>query len=157
MDYFPLIAKFTFSKLDTKKKNLYVENTQTLRVDNVCFFQIFFFSTKCTPFLLKIRVDFNIDDYRGKNTWTTENYFYNWLEHIWLTSAFDLENYRFWKCTFNKSYSCLCEKSHECIIYIIWNQIIVKINLYLKWNVKRGTWNKNYKLINQHKHDMCHV
>jgi len=29
-------------------------------------FQMSFFKTKCTPFLLKIRKDFNIDDYKGK-------------------------------------------------------------------------------------------
>jgi hypothetical protein len=29
-------------------------------------FQMSFLKTKCTPFLLKIRKDFNIDDYKGK-------------------------------------------------------------------------------------------
>ncbi len=30
------------------------------------FFQMFFFPTKCAPFLLKIEEDFNIDDKRAK-------------------------------------------------------------------------------------------
>jgi hypothetical protein len=29
--------------------------------------------------------------------------------------------------------------------------------LYLKCNVKGGTQNINFKVINQHKNDMCHV
>ncbi len=41
---------------------LHVQNTQTLRMDNHCFFQMPFFSTKCAPFLLKVGEDFNIDD-----------------------------------------------------------------------------------------------
>jgi hypothetical protein len=35
------------------------------------------------------------------------------------TFGFDLENYGFWKCAFNKSCSCLYDKGHELIIYII--------------------------------------
>jgi hypothetical protein len=49
------------------KKKLYLQSTQTLRMDNPYFFQMSFFSTKCAPFLLKIGEDFNIDDYKGKN------------------------------------------------------------------------------------------
>jgi hypothetical protein len=29
--------------------------------------------------------------------------------------------------------------------------------LYLKCSVKGGTWNANFKFINQHKNNMCHV
>jgi hypothetical protein len=29
--------------------------------------------------------------------------------------------------------------------------------LYLKCNVKGGTWNTNFKVMNQHKNNMCHV
>ncbi len=29
--------------------------------------------------------------------------------------------------------------------------------LYLKCNVKKGTQNTNFKVINQHKNDMCHL
>jgi len=29
--------------------------------------------------------------------------------------------------------------------------------LYIKYNVKEGTRNTNFKIINQHKNDMCHV
>jgi hypothetical protein len=50
---------------------------------------------------------------------TNENCFSNWLEHIWFKGVFDLENYEFSKCVFNKSCSCLCDRGHECIIYMI--------------------------------------
>ncbi len=83
------------------------------------FFQTSFFSTKCAPFFLKIKKDLNIDDYKGKRTWTDENYFYNPFKHIWFKSVFDLENYGFWKCGFNKSCSYICDRGHECIIYMI--------------------------------------
>ncbi len=33
---------------------LYAENTQTLKIDNLCFFQMSFFSTKCAPLFLKL-------------------------------------------------------------------------------------------------------
>jgi hypothetical protein len=44
------------------KMFLHVQNTQTLRMDNLCYFQTSFFSIKYVPFLLKIGQDFNIDD-----------------------------------------------------------------------------------------------
>jgi hypothetical protein len=43
-------------------KKLHVQSTQTLRVDNFCFFFKQSFFTKCAPILLKIGEDFNIDD-----------------------------------------------------------------------------------------------
>jgi hypothetical protein len=42
------------------------KNIQILEVDNFCFFQMFFFFTKCAPFLLKIKEDFKINDYKGQ-------------------------------------------------------------------------------------------
>jgi hypothetical protein len=33
--------------------------------------------------------------------------------------VFDLENYGFKKCGLNKRCSYLCDKGHECIIYLI--------------------------------------
>jgi hypothetical protein len=44
------------------------------------------------------------------------NFFNNPFEHIWFKSAFDLENYEFWKYDFNKSYSYICDRRHEYII-----------------------------------------
>jgi hypothetical protein len=41
---------------------LHVQSIQILRMDSSCFFQKSFLSTKCAPFLLKIEMDFNIDD-----------------------------------------------------------------------------------------------
>jgi len=35
-------------------------------MDSLCFFQTFFFSTKCAPFLLKIGADFYIDVWKEK-------------------------------------------------------------------------------------------
>jgi hypothetical protein len=43
----------------------------------------------------------------------------NWFEYIWLKRTFDLEIYGFWKCDFNKNCSYLCDRGHECIIYMI--------------------------------------
>jgi hypothetical protein len=40
---------------------LHVQNTQTSRVDNPYFFQMFFLSTKCAPFFLKFGKELNID------------------------------------------------------------------------------------------------
>jgi hypothetical protein len=45
----------------------------------------------------------------------------------------------------------------EGMIYMIYNQFVVKIYLYLKCNVTRGTRNIDCKVINQHKNDTCHV
>jgi hypothetical protein len=44
------------------KMFLHVQNIETLIMDIPYFSQTSFFSTKCTPFLLKIGKDFNIDD-----------------------------------------------------------------------------------------------
>jgi len=41
---------------------LHVQSIQTSKVDNPCFFQMSFFSTKCAPLFLKIWKDFNIND-----------------------------------------------------------------------------------------------
>jgi hypothetical protein len=46
----------------THQTFLHVQNTQTLKMDNPCFCQMCFFTTKCAPLLLKIGEDFNIDD-----------------------------------------------------------------------------------------------
>jgi hypothetical protein len=59
------------------------------------FFKRFFSSTKCSPFLLKIGKDFNIDDYKYKRIGINESYSNNQFEHIWFKHAFDLENYGF--------------------------------------------------------------
>jgi hypothetical protein len=74
-------------------------------------------------------------------TWTNEIFLYNQFEHIWFTCVFDFENYGFWKCGLNISYSYLCDKGHECTIYMIQNQFLVKTYLYLTCNVKLGVQN----------------
>ncbi len=60
--YFPLIGKFTCSKLDTNKKCFYLFKAFKLQEWTIFVFFKHFFSTKCAPFLLKIKQDFNIDD-----------------------------------------------------------------------------------------------
>jgi hypothetical protein len=35
--------------------------------------------------------------------------------------------------------SCLCDRRHECIIYMIYNQFVIKMCLNLKCSVKGGT------------------
>ncbi len=108
LEYLSSIAKLTCSKFDTNQTFLHLQSTQTLKMDNPCFCQMSFFTTKCAP-LLKIGEDFNIDDEKDKRTWTN---FYNQFEHIWLKSVFDLKNYGFWKFAFNKSCSCLCNRGN---------------------------------------------
>jgi hypothetical protein len=53
---------YMFKVWHKSKMFLNVQNTQTSKMDNPCFFQTPFFSTKYAPFLLKIEEDFNIDD-----------------------------------------------------------------------------------------------
>ncbi len=48
-----------------------------------------------------------------------EIHFYNTFEHIWFKHVFGPKNYEFWGCGFNKSYSFLCNKEHDSIIYMI--------------------------------------
>jgi len=88
-------------------------------MDNLYIFQMSFFPTKCAPFLLKVGEDFNIDDYKGKRTWINGIFLLNHFQHIWFKGAFDSKYYGFWKCGLNKSCSYLCDKGHECIIYMI--------------------------------------
>jgi hypothetical protein len=60
-------------------------------------------------------------------------------------------------CFFNKSCSCLCDRGHECIIYMILKHFVVKMYLCLKCNVKGGTQNANFKVINKYNNDMRYV
>ncbi len=66
---------------------------------------------------------------RRAKWWTNENCFFNLFEHIWFKCVFDPKNSGFWKCDLNKSYSYLCNRGHECIIYMIYNQFVVKTHL----------------------------
>jgi hypothetical protein len=61
--FWTINRKFYMLKVLHKSKMfLYVQSIQTSKVDNPCFFQMSFFSTKCAQFFLKIGEDFNIDD-----------------------------------------------------------------------------------------------
>jgi len=46
-------------------------------------------------------------------------FLYSIWAHIWFKHAFNLEDYGFWKCGLNKSYSYLYNRRHDCIIYMI--------------------------------------
>jgi len=46
-------------------------------------------------------------------------FFNNEFEHTWLKHAFEFKYYKIWKCGHNKKNSYLCDRRHECIIYII--------------------------------------
>jgi hypothetical protein len=50
------------------------------------------FPTKCTPFLLKIRKDFNIDSVKGLELMNLKKKLF---EHIWFKNGFGPENYGF--------------------------------------------------------------
>jgi len=63
LEYFPLIAKFTSSKLDTNQECFCMFKALKPREWIVfVFFKCPFFYTKYGTFLLKIEKDFNIDD-----------------------------------------------------------------------------------------------
>ncbi len=62
VEYFPLITKFTASKIDINKKCLHVQNIQISKLTIFIFSKCSFFTTKCAPFLLKIGEDSNIND-----------------------------------------------------------------------------------------------
>jgi len=109
---------YMFKAWHISKMFLRVQSDQISRVDNPYIFQVSFFLIKCAPFLLKIGEDFNIDDYKGKKTWTNESCLYNQFEHIWFKGVFHFENYGFWKCGLNKTCSYLCDRGHECIICV---------------------------------------
>jgi len=58
LKYFPLITKFTSLKLGTIYLFLHIQSTQTLKVDNLCFFWSFFLPN--VQFLLKIGEDLTL-------------------------------------------------------------------------------------------------
>jgi hypothetical protein len=68
---------YMFKAWHISKMFLYVQSTQTLKMNKFYFFQMSFFSTKCAPFLLKIGEDFNIDNYTSKRIWINENCLHN--------------------------------------------------------------------------------
>jgi hypothetical protein len=54
-----------------------------------------------------------------------------------------------------KNCSYLCDRRHECIIYMTKNQILVKMYIYLTNNVKLDIPNTNFEVTNQHRNGMC--
>ncbi len=100
-------------------KFLHVQSIQTLKVDSLCFFQMSFFKPNVQHSFWKLEKNLKLMIRRAKRTWLDEDYFHHSFEHIWLKNVFDLENYGFWKCGFTKSYSYICDRGHECIIYTI--------------------------------------
>ncbi len=117
LKYFPLIVKFTCSKLDSNQKCFFMFKALKLWESIVlaCFFQMSVFSIKCASLFLKIREVLTLMIRKTKGL-ELMNFFNNPFEHIWFKSAFDLENYEFWKYDFNKSYSYICDRRHEYII-----------------------------------------
>jgi hypothetical protein len=54
--------------------------------------------------------------------------FKNTFEHICFKRALNFENYKIWKCVFNKIYSFLCYLKFGCIIYEWYRPIYNKNN-----------------------------
>jgi hypothetical protein len=118
LEYFPLITKFTCSTLDTNQKCFCMLKTLApWKWTILVFFQTSFSLPNVHHSFFKLEriLKLTIKNARGLEL---INCFYNPFEHIWLKSAFGLENYGVWKCGFNKSCSYICDKGHECIIYI---------------------------------------
>jgi len=122
---------------------LHVQNTQTSRMDSFCFFQTFFFKPNVHHSFWKLERILTLMIRRAKGL-ELMNFFYNPFEHICFKIVFDLKNYGFWKCGFNKSSSYICDRRHQCIIYMIWNQLVIKMYFYIKCSVKKGIWNTKF-------------
>jgi hypothetical protein len=61
-EYFPLIANFTCSKLDTNQKRFCMLKTLKPREWTIFFFSNVLLSTKCAPLFFLIGENFNIDE-----------------------------------------------------------------------------------------------
>jgi hypothetical protein len=119
LKYFPWIAKLTCSKFDTNKKCFCTFKALKLWEWTIfVFFKCLFFPPNVHHFFWKLKSILRLMITKAKG-FELMIYFYNWFEHIWFKSVFNLENYGFKKCALNKSYSHLCDKRHECIIYMI--------------------------------------
>jgi hypothetical protein len=70
------------------------------------------------------------------------------FEHMWFKSAFNLKTMDFENVTLAKVVHIYVI---EDIIYVIYNQFLVKKYLYITCNVKLGIQNANFKIISQHK------
>ncbi len=68
LEYFPLIAKFICSKLDTYQKCFCMFKDSNLKSAQSLFFSNAFFSYQMCTIPSKIGEGFNIDDYMGKRT-----------------------------------------------------------------------------------------
>jgi len=144
LEYFPLIALFTCSKLDTNQFFFCMFKAFKPRKWTIfVFFKRLFFLPNMLHSFWKLERILTLMIRRAKGLELMKIVFIT-LEHIWFKSLFDLENYGFWKCDFNKNCSYICNKGHEFITYMISNQFVVKMYLYVKCNVKCSI--KNTKL-----------
>jgi hypothetical protein len=55
----------------------------------------------------------------------------------------DLKFHDFWRCVFKKSYSFLCNEEHGCIIYMMYDQGVIKEYKNLEHNSKLGVKMQN--------------
>jgi hypothetical protein len=106
-----IICKFQCSKFDVNQKSFCVFKAFKPRINN-CFFSIIFFS------LWNVHLSFSKLEKiltwmikQTKGIEIAEIHFYNICECIWFKHDFCRENYGFWRCDFNKSYSFFMVKT----------------------------------------------
>ncbi len=109
---------YIFKAWHKSKMFLHVQSIQTLRVDNPCFFQMSVFLPNVHHSFWKLERILTLIIRRAKGFELINFFIYNPFEHIRFKSVWPW-NYGFWKCSFNKSCSYICDRRHECIIYMI--------------------------------------
>ncbi len=107
LEYFSLIAKFTCSKLDRNQKYFCMFKAFKPQEWTILIFFKCFFSTKCAHHSFwKLERILTLMIKRAKGLEQMKIVFITHLNKFGSkTCAFDLENYGFWKCGFNKSCS----------------------------------------------------
>ncbi len=142
MEYFPLIAKFTCSKLDTNQK--YFCMFKALKPQEwtiFVFFQISFFIPNVHHSFWKSERILTLMIIKAKGYELMNYFFNNQFEHIWFKNAFDPENYRFWKCVFNKRVQAHYKESHMPPQTITFLLFFWRIFLRYFWYVFQKTLN----------------
>jgi len=118
LKYFPLIAKFTCSRLDTNQNCFCMFKAFKPWKWIIFFFlNIFFFILNVHHSFWKLKRILILMIRRAKGFELMKIVFITIWTHL-VQSVFDFENYGFWKCGFNKTCSYLWDIGHECIIYM---------------------------------------
>jgi hypothetical protein len=128
-EYFPLIAKFTCSKLNTNQKSFCMFKVLKPWKWTILIFFKCFFSTNVHHSFWKLESILTSMIQKEKSL-EPMNFFITNLSTFGSKVFLTPQNYGFWKCALKKCYSCLYDRRHECIIYMIYlciNKLKVKL------------------------------